>query len=155
MRAVVRIAPSRFWPRLPDMVRSRSFLFLLLALCLMVPGALMAASQSAPDVTPPAQTQLPQRVRVSQGVAQGLLIRKVNPKYPNKARDKRVQGTVVLQAVISPSGDIGELEVLSGDKLLVPSALKAVKQWKYRPYLLQGHPVEVHTQITVNYTLSQ
>jgi len=137
------------------MLRRRSFLFWLLALCPMVPGALMAASQSAPEATPPAETQLPKRVRVSQGVAQGLLIKKVNPKYPDKARNKRVQGTVVLHAVISPSGDISELEVLSGDKLLVPSALEAVKQWKYRPYLLQGHPVEVETQITVKYTLSQ
>ena len=53
-----------------------------------------------------------------------MLIKKVNPKYPDKARNNRVQGTVVLQAVITPGGDIGKLEVLSGDKLLVPSALK-------------------------------
>ena len=84
-----------------------------------------------------------------------MLIRKVNPKYPEKARNKRVQGTVVLRAVIGTDGDITELSVLSGDKLLVPSALKAVKQWKYRPYMLQGNPVEVDTQITVNYTLTQ
>jgi len=84
-----------------------------------------------------------------------LLIKKVDPKYPDKARNQHVQGTVVLRAVIGATGDISELDVLSGDKLLVPSALKAVKQWKYRPYLLQGHPVEVDTTITVNYTLSQ
>ena len=80
-----------------------------------------------------------------------MLIKKVDPKYPDKARNQHVQGTVVLRAVIGATGDISELDVLSGDKLLVPSALKAVKQWKYRPYLLQGHPVEVDTTITVNF----
>jgi protein TonB len=134
--------------------RRRDFV-LLLALCLVVSGALGIASQNSLDATPPAQTQLPNRVRVSQGVTQGLLIKKVSPKYPSKARNNRVQGTVVLKAVISTSGDITELNVLSGDELLVPSALKAVKQWKYRPYMLQGHPVEIDTQITVNYTLTQ
>ena len=127
---------------------------MLFSLCLLAAGSLLAASQNS-DAKPPAQTQLPKRVRVSQGVTQSLLIKKVDPKYPDKARNQHVQGTVVLRAVIGATGDISELDVLSGDKLLVPSALKAVKQWKYRPYLLQGHPVEVDTTITVNYTLSQ
>jgi len=88
-------------------------------------------------------------------VTQGLLITRVQPEYPKKARKKHVQGTVVLQALISQTGDIKDLKVISGDELLVPSAVKAVKQWKYRPYLQQGRPVEVETQITVNYALSQ
>ena len=129
------------------------------ALCL---GANLNAQQPTDESTPSAtpqpqaeQSQPPKQVRVSQGVTQGLLITRVQPEYPKKARKKHVQGTVVLQALISQTGDIKDLKVISGDELLVPSAVKAVKQWKYRPYLQQGRPVEVETQITVNYALSQ
>jgi len=85
---------------------------------------------------------------------QGLILTKVEPQYPKEARKKHVQGSVVLRGVIGKTGDVTELELVSGDQLLVPSAMEAVKQWKYRPYLLQGQPVEVETQWTVNYTLS-
>ncbi len=101
------------------------------------------------------QPQRPQRVRVSQGVTQGLLVKKVQPKYPKEARKKHVEGSVLLKALISKTGDIKDLSVISGDDRLVPSAVKAVKQWKYKPYLLLGQPVEVETQITVNYQLSR
>jgi len=97
---------------------------------------------------------VPQRVRVSQGVSQGLLIKRVQPKYPEKARENRIQGSVVLHAMISKAGDIADLSVVTGDPLLAKSAVKAVKQWKYKPYLLQGNPVEVDTEILVNFTLS-
>jgi protein TonB len=113
--------------------------------------------KGAPSSTP-SQTgtdQQPKRVRISQGVSQGLLIKKVQPEYPKKARKQRVQGSVLIQAVIGKTGDVTDLRVISGDELLVPSALKAVKQWQYKPYTLQGEPVEVETQITVNYVLSQ
>ena len=113
------------------------------------------STQSSPPQSPTEQPQLPKQVRVSQGVTQGLLITRVQPEYPKKARKKHLQGTVVMQAVISQTGDIKDLKVVSGDELLVPSAVKAVKQWKYKPYLLQGRPVEVLTEITVNYTLNQ
>jgi len=113
------------------------------------------STQSSPPQSPTEQPQLPKQVRVSQGVTQGLLITRVQPEYPKKALKKHLQGTVVMQAVISQTGDIKDLKVVSGDELLVPSAVKAVKQWKYRPYLQQGRPVEVETQITVNYALSQ
>jgi periplasmic protein TonB len=106
----------------------------------------------APATTPKIAT--PQHVRVSQGVTSGLLLKRVNPKYPPKARENGIQGTVVLHAVISQEGDIVDLTTISGDPLLAKSAIKAVKQWKYRPYLLQGKPVEVDTEIQVNYTLS-
>jgi protein TonB len=96
----------------------------------------------------------PQRVRVSQGVSQGLIIRKVQPNYPPLARSARIQGNVLLAAVISKDGAIEGLHVISGHPMLVPAALDAVKQWKYKPYLLNGDAVEVETQITVIFSLS-
>lgn len=97
---------------------------------------------------------LPQRVRVSNGVMQGLMVTKVAPKYPEKARKKRIQGTVVMHAIISKAGDIATVELVSGHPMLAPAAMDAVKQWKYKPYLLNGMPVEVDTQIQVNFVLA-
>lgn len=118
-----------------------------------------AFSQPQPQTSPPtgqSEFALPQDapVHVEQGVTRGLLIKRVNPKYPSKAREDRIQGTVVLRALISKDGDITDLSVVSGDPLLVKSATKAVKQWKYRPYLLAGKPVAVNTEIVVSFTLS-
>ena len=96
----------------------------------------------------------PQRVRISQGVTKGLLIRRVEPTYPTLARSARVQGEVVLSAIISITGEIENLQLVSGHPMLVPSALAAVKQWRYKPYLLNGQPTEVETTITVIFTLS-
>ncbi|SRR5579883_1284213 len=96
----------------------------------------------------------PQRIRVSQGVSQGLLIHEVRPQYPPLARQARIQGAVVLQAVIGKDGSIQNLRVVSGHPMLTGAALEAVKQWRYKPYFLNGEPVEVDTQITVNFTLS-
>src|SRR5947209_4952132 len=96
----------------------------------------------------------PQRVRVSQGVSQGLLIKKVQPPYPPLARQARIQGQVLLQAEISKDGTIQNLRLISGHPMLTSAAIEAVKQWRYKPYILNGEPVEVETQITVNFTLS-
>jgi protein TonB len=96
----------------------------------------------------------PQRVRVSQGVTEGLLTRKVQPAYPPLAKTARIQGDVVLNALISKNGNIENLRVMSGHPMLVTSALDAVKQWKYKPYILNGEPVEVETTITVKFTLA-
>ena len=97
----------------------------------------------------------PQRVRVSQGVTQSLLVSKVSPVYPPDARATRVQGAVVLAAIIGKDGSVQSVRVVSSaSPLLEKAALDAVKQWKYRPYLLNGNPVEVETQITVNFTLT-
>jgi protein TonB len=82
------------------------------------------------------------------------LIRKVQPNYPPLARQARIQGNVVLQAVISKQGTIENLQVISGHPMLVPAALEAVKQWRYKPYLLNGDAVEVETQVTVIFSLS-
>ncbi len=96
----------------------------------------------------------PQRVRVSSGVSQGLIIKRVQPNYPPLARQARIQGTVVLQAEISKEGAIQNLQLISGHPMLAPAAIEAVKQWRYRPYLLNGEPVAVDTQVVVNFTLS-
>src|SRR5579872_3950202 len=96
----------------------------------------------------------PQRVRISQGVTRGLLIHRVEPSYPPLARAARVQGDVILTAVISVNGEIENLQLVSGHPMLVPAAISAVKQWRYKPYLLNGQPVEVETTITVIFSLS-
>jgi len=93
-------------------------------------------------------------VRVSPGVVAGNLISHVNPVYPADAKAAHLQGAVVLRATISKTGTVEELRVVSGPPQLTKSALDAVKQWVYKPYLLNGEPVEVQTTITVNFTFA-
>jgi protein TonB len=95
----------------------------------------------------------PKRIRVSQGVTRGLLIRKIEPTYPLLARQARVQGEVILKAIVTREGDIKELELVSGHPMLAPAAIAAVKQWHYRPFLLNGEPIEVETMVTVTFNL--
>jgi len=97
---------------------------------------------------------LPERVRVSSGVAAGLLVNKVPPAYPENARIARIQGSVVLRALIDKDGAVEDLTLISGHPMLEPAAIEAVRQWKYKPYLLNGQPVKVETQIVVNFQLS-
>jgi protein TonB len=97
----------------------------------------------------------PQRIRVSQGVTSGLLIHKVEPEYPAIARSARIQGQVVLEAIIAKNGTVQDLRVVSGHPLLVNAAISAVKQWRYRPYLLNGVPVEVETRVIVTFRFAQ
>jgi protein TonB len=80
-------------------------------------------------------------------------MKKVNPTYPRAALNLRIDGTVELMATISKSGDISTVKVLSGDAQLTKAAVDAVKQWKYKPYLLNGEPVEIQTQVTVKFEL--
>lgn len=97
----------------------------------------------------------PQRVRVSGGVIQGSKTHDVQPQYPQMAKIARVQGPVVLAAIIGKDGAIQNLHVVStASPLLNQAAIDAVRQWRYRPYILNGEPVEVDTTITVNFTLS-
>jgi TonB family protein len=90
-------------------------------------------------------------VRISQGVSQGLLIKRVQPKYPQAALAVRAQGAVQIEATINKEGNVTHLKVLSGDPVLARAALDAVRQWRYKPYYLDGEPVEIQTQITVNF----
>ncbi len=93
------------------------------------------------------------RVRISSGVAQGLLVTKVPPQYPQDAKDQRIQGAVVMKVTVDKEGNVENIQLVSGHPLLAPPAIEAVKQWKYKPYLLNGTPVEVETQVQVNFTL--
>ena len=117
-------------------------------------GGLSGGTSGSTPNGPESHPALPQRVRVSSGVAQGLLIKKVPPEYPAIARQTRIQGTVILQAEIDQNGEIEDLTLVSGHPMLAPAAMAAVKQWKYKPYRLKGEPVNVETQITVNFALS-
>jgi len=104
----------------------------------------------APATVPHAAAQT---LKVSQGVSQGLLVKKVPPVYPPQAIQMRIQGAVQMQATISKEGNISSVKVVSGDAVLARAAIDAVKQWKYKPYYLDGQPVEIQTQITVNFSL--
>jgi protein TonB len=94
-----------------------------------------------------------QSLGVSQGVSQGLVLKRVQPKYPASALEMRIEGSVDLLATIGKSGNISGLKILKGDAQLARAAADAVKQWKYKPYLLNGEPVEIQTQITVDFKL--
>lgn len=97
---------------------------------------------------------VPRNVLRSSMMMQGYLVHKVEPLYPALARAARIQGSVHLQAIISKKGVIENLQVLSGPPMLAGAAVDAVRQWRYRPYLLNGEAVEVQTEITVNFVLS-
>jgi periplasmic protein TonB len=108
-------------------------------------------SSSSPVPLPTLSRTAVQRVRVSQGVINGLLVSQVKPTYPRLAQQARVQGDVVLKAIIDKQGNVQHLQVLSGHPLLAPAAIAAVQHWHYKPFLLNGEPVEVETTITVNF----
>jgi periplasmic protein TonB len=105
-----------------------------------------------PASTAKAETHVT-RVRQGGEVQHANLVRQVKPSYPHTAIIMRVQGAVILEAIIDREGLIENLKVLTGHPLLVPAALEAVQQWRYRPTLLNGQPVEVVTQVTVNFSL--
>ena len=113
-------------------------------------GGVIGGAGSGPAPPKPTQT----RIRQGGAVTAASLINKVNPVYPPLARQTRVSGTVRLHAIISKDGSVQQLEVLSGHPLLVQSALDAVRQWRYRPTLLNGEPVEVDTTIDVIFSLA-
>jgi protein TonB len=107
--------------------------------------AVLAAAQTADTKKP--------KLRVSSGVAEGLKTHTVNPKYPREARDKGIQGEVILQATIDTKGNITNLNAVRGDPILADASIEAVKQWRYKPYILNGEPVEVETTIKIVFHL--
>jgi len=118
-------------------------------------GVWKSLNDSLSRTAPPAVPALvPTRTFRTSSMLEGMLIRRVQPVYPPLARSARIQGPVVLVAIISKAGTIENLHALSGPPMLVPAAIDAVSQWRYRPYLLNSEPVEVETQITVNFLLS-
>jgi protein TonB len=102
---------------------------------------------------PKVQVAVQKKINISAGVAVGMLIQKTIPVYPPIAKAARVSGTVVLQAIISKQGTIENLRVISGPAMLQQAAQDAVRQWRYRPYLLNNAPVEVETTVNVVFTL--
>lgn len=115
-----------------------------------VSGLFNEGAQPLPPVPP---KPAPSHIRLSH-IDEGSLLHKVQPTYPALARSARIQGVVLLQAMISKEGTIENLRVLSGHPMLTAAAIDAVRQWRYRPYILNGAPVEVETQITVNFSLA-
>lgn len=115
-----------------------------------IPGSFFAVTRPVLPTPPPTTT----RQFKTSDLLEGMLIRRVQPVYPPLARSARIQGSVILAAVISKAGTIDNLHVLSGHPMLVPAAIAAVSQWRYRPYILNHEPIEVETQITVNFNLS-
>jgi TonB family protein len=115
-----------------------------------IPGVESGPPPPAPE--PPKPAAAP--IRRSEGVQSALLIRRIEPSYPPLAIQARREGTVQIRAIIARDGSVESLEVLSGDPLFIQSSLEAVRQWRYRPTLLGGEPVEVDTYITVNFRLA-
>jgi len=103
------------------------------------------------SAAPPPKVATPQKLRISTGVAEGLKIHDVQPTYPQMARIAHIQGDVTLQATISKTGAIENLRAVNGHPILIQAALDAVRQWKYKPYILNGEPVEVETTIQVKF----
>jgi protein TonB len=114
-------------------------------------NGLSAILTSATPVLPkPAQST----VRISQGVSQGLLIKRVPPNYPPAAKATHTQGEVRIEATINKEGIVLNPKVLHGDAVLAHAAVEAVRQWRYKPYYLDGQPVEIQTEITINFKLN-
>lgn len=116
-----------------------------------VPGGMDVIALAVPP-GPPKPIERP--LRVSR-MMDGLLIHRVQPDYPIFAKQHRIQGPVEIAALISKEGAIENLHVLSGPPMLIPAALQAVQQWRYRPYVLNGDPIEVDTRITVIFSLGE
>lgn len=108
--------------------------------------------QAAPAPAPVAQ--IPSQIKVGGDVQAARLLHEVQPSYPPIARQAHIAGTVALSATIAPDGSVKNLKVLSGNPLLVDSAVKAVRQWTYKPTFLNGTPVEVLTEVDVKFSLS-
>ena len=125
----------------------------------VIGGIIGSVPTAAPPPPPPKIEEKPkpkpvQRIRVGGNVQAARLVNQPRPVYPPLARQARIQGTVRFNAIIGKDGKIENLTLVSGHPLLVPSATEAVKQWVYKPTMLNGEPVEVVTQIDVNFTLS-
>ena len=120
-------------------------------------GALSEALSSTRSAPVPVKTFDPppvRRIRVASRVVEANLIRDVAPQYPPEAGRARIEGTVVLLAVIGTDGSVKDVKVMNGLPIFAQAAIDAVKQWRYKPYLVDGEPVEVDSRITINFMLS-
>lgn len=119
------------------------------------PGSQPEASTNAPPVpnSPSAQTGVSSAVLISSETANQFLVQRVEPEYPESARDQHIQGPVTLEAVVGKDGSVKSLKTLSGDPQLAAAARQAVSQWRFKPLLQNGKPAEFQTQVTVNFRL--
>jgi len=120
-------------------------------------GVLSEVLSSTRSVPAPAKMPDPtpvKRIRVASRVVEANLIHDVAPQYPSEAGRARIEGTVVLMAVIGADGSVKDVRIESGLPILAQAAIDAVKQWRYKPYMVDGEPVEVDSRITINFTLS-
>jgi protein TonB len=124
-----------------------------LANCGMLPPDALPGPDSGPK--PVLASETPKGPAKISRIDPGHIIRRVDPPYPPLARATRIQGPVTLHAVISRDGVIENLQLVSGHPLLVRAALDAVSQWRFRPYVLNGQPIEVETEITINIILER
>jgi len=172
VEVVAAVSSSSFMDNPSDVVISQpSVVAQLLHLHLPLPGSesdgsqhlVEAAHSDHPGATAQGQDQrqrqrtLSERdvpIPITQQQAESLLVSKVAPQYPNLARQARVQGMVTLDAIIGKDGSVHSLSVASGHPMLVPAAIAAVKQWRYKPYDSDGEPSDVKTQVTVNFVLN-
>jgi protein TonB len=124
------------------------------------PNALIAAGGSSSmdllvSSLPSPQPALAKPPRVSTGVAQPVLVHRVEPMYPAMAKQTGIQGAVVLDAVVDTTGKVAQVRVVKGNSLLAAAAVQAVRQWRYQPYQLNGEPIQVAVKITLNFELSK
>jgi protein TonB len=116
---------------------------------------ILGAPPRTPVLAKPPEPPPVKRIRVSAHVAEANLIHDVQPQYPPEAGRERIEGRVVLLAVIGTDGTVKDLRLESGPSVLAQAAIDAVKQWRYKPYLLNGSPVEIDSRITINFTMSR
>jgi len=133
--------------------RSLLLAFLVSAICVTAQNPNNSTQDDLPHS--PCFSRSPNEQIVTQEETKGKLIHKVAPKYPKTARQKGIQGTVVICVTIGKDGTIKDLRAMSGPEELVPAALDAVKKWRYQPFELKGETVEVDTDIRVNFQLAQ
>jgi protein TonB len=115
---------------------------------LALPALVVLAALAVAQDNPP-----PKHLRVSSGVADSLKTHDATPDYPREARERGIQGDVLLQATIDTKGNLTNLKVVQGDPILVKAAIDAVKKWRYRPFILKGEPVDVDTTIKIQFHL--
>lgn len=147
-------------------MRGLSSFFFFALLCLAAAGAAFAQQPTVnPDPSPDSKDAAnspchfddsdKKVVHVKESGVRGVLVHKVNPSYPAAAKRAHIEGTVLLCAAISKEGKVENLTAASGPTELISSSVKAVKKWRYKPYLLDGEPVAVETEIRVNYALTR
>jgi|SRR5258707_770721 len=112
-----------------------------------------ANSQSPPPEAAPARKAGITRMRVTSTVAHGLLLKKIEPVYPQQAEDSHIQGMVILHVIIDTTGNVIFVKYVAGPRELYESAADSVRQWKYRPYLKDGQPIEMDSTVEIKYQL--